>query len=510
MVKWIVPLLLLIAPLTAQPSLTVVQPRDGLISQNPMKLEVVVDHAASEKVAVESFEVSGKPLKAHFVRDEPSLKPELVASKYVLEYPKMDPGIQPLPAISVSVGSTVVKSTPTSIQVREGAQEEEVPYIKLEPLFSGTQPLYPGQRAWIGYKLEFNRSIDLSVEELPLLNAEGFKKLGEKQILDKQEGNVSTRQILQRIEAVAPGKFTVPASKVSGYGYEEDGAGNKAYQKPLLSDAVGSFELEVADFPTEGKPLSFRGAVGVFSIESVLLSPATVARGDPVKVKVTVAGNGEFETMQLPDLCCQPGFSGFFKESELPPLIEVEENKKIFTFSLFPQNPFVSQVPSIEFSYFDPQKRTYGTVRTAPLPLKVTAPVPKIASQIVNKPVSQTAEPLIPLPLLTKAEIPLVYWDGWNLLILLPLTGVMVWLLILLRDWGRRVTSRSYYEKALKSKERESALRNLEIALRLHFKGTEGGAVLLEKVEEERFGQNKEGDLHQLFEEAGKVWDRNS
>jgi hypothetical protein len=511
MVRWIVPLMFLVMPLMAQPTLNVTQPRDGVVRQNPMKIEVVVEHVASEKVNLDSFEAGGNKLKAHFIQDEASKsKPEHVSSKYVLEFPQMDPGIQPLPFISVNVGEMPVRSIASTIQVREGQPEEVVPFLKLEPLFSGTQPLYPGQRAWVGYKLEFNRSIDLTVEELPFLNAEGFKKLGEKQVRDKQDGTISTRQILQKIEAVAPGKFSISNSQVKGYGYLEDREGNKVYQKPELSDSVGSFVLEVADFPMEGKPASFRGAVGAFSIEASLLSPSTVARGDPVKLKVTVSGEGEFETMQLPDLCCQPGFSGFFKESDLPPLIEANDNKKTFTFSLFPQNSFIHQVPSIEFSFFDPQKKTYGIVKSAPLPLKVTALLPKLATQIAEKPSAQTAEPLIPLPQLTKAEIPLIYWDGWNLIFILPLTGLLVWFLILWRDWNLRLTPQVYYKRALKSKNRDTALRYLEKALKLHYKGTLDGELLLEKVEQERFGLKKEGDLSKLFEDIGKVWDQNS
>lgn len=498
--------------LFAQPSISVVLPQEGLVSQNPMKLTVLVTHEKAEKVDLDSFQIGNIKAPAKFIEEEKSATDlTRILSQYVLDIPMKDPGVHPLPPVSVIVQGNRIKSGITTIQVRDGAASEITSFIKLEPLFSGTTPLYPGQRAWVGYRIEFNRSIDLTEEVLPFLTAEGLKRLGEKQIIDKQEGNISVRQILQKIEAGTIGKFHIPASKVSGYAYEEGRDGKKQYLQPLLTASSDAFSLEVVDFPTLGKPASFRGAVGTFALEAALLSPSTVTRGDPIKLKLIVAGKGEFETLQLPDLCCQPGFSGYFKESELPPLIELADDRKSFVLELYPQTSFIQHVPSIEFSFFDPEKKAYGSAKTAPIPLVVNAPLPKLPVEITEKrssvQESQHDRP-IPLPSLNQFELPLIYWDGWNVLFILPMTAFLVWFLLLLRNWRKRVTSWDFFRQARREKSREAALHYLEVALKMKFRGEPQGEFYLEKVEKERFSNEKSLDLKSLFEEMGAVWEQ--
>lgn len=512
MVKWFLFLVLATTRLLAQASISVVVPQEGVVSQSPMKLTVLVTHAAKDKVDAASFQMGNMKVSAKLIDEEAvSTNPSKVLSRYVLDLPKMDPGLQSLPALSVSVGESKIKSNAASIQVREAAPDEISSFIKLEPLFSGTSPLYPGQRAWIGYRIEFNRSIDLTEEVLPLLTTEGFKRLGEKQVIDKQEGDSSVRQILQKIEASSIGKFQIPASKVSGYSYLEGFDGKKQYLQPLLSATADAFSLEVVDFPAAGKPASFRGAVGNFSIAAALLSPSTVMRGDPIKMRITLSGSGEFETLQLPDLCCQPGFSGYFKESDLPPLIELGENKKSFVLELYPQTSFIQHIPSIEFSFFDPVKKTYGSVETDLIPLNVTAPLPQLSAdkteQRTNSQSADLEKPIL-LPSLSRLELPLIYWDGWNILFILPVTAFLAWFLFLLREWKKRVTSFDYFRQAKRERSREKALHYLEIALKMRFRGEPDGDRYLEKVEKERFSKEKTLDLKELFEETGRVWDQ--
>lgn len=512
MVKWLIGILLVTTKLLGQPSISAVVPYEGIVRQSPMKLTVIVTHASKEKVDTASFKMGDIKVPAKLIDEEITpVNPASVVSRYVLDLPMMDPGLQPLPVLSVTVGESKIKTSASSIQVREGAPDEVTSFIKLEPLFSGTSPLYPGQRAWIGYRIEFNRSIDLTEEVLPFLAIEGLKRLGEKQVIDKQEGGVSVRQILQKIEASSIGKFQIPASKVSGYSYVEGFDGKKQYQQPLLSATADEFSLEVVDFPAAGKPASFRGAVGVFSVTAALLSPSTVMRGDPIKMKITVSGKGEFETLQLPDLCCQPGFSGYFKESDLPPLIESEENKKSFVLELYPQTSFIRQVPSIEFSFFDPLKKAYGIVKTDHIPLTVTAHLPQLPieqEELRTNQKSADLEKQIPMPSLNKLELPLIYWDGWNILFILPVTAFLVWFLFLLREWKKRVTSFDYFSQAKRERSREKALHYLEVALKMRFRGEPNGDKYLEKVEKERFSKEKTLDLKELFEETGRVWDQ--
>lgn len=512
MVRYFVLLAFIFSTMQAQDSISVVLPQEGVVSQNPMNVTVLVTHGIDEKVKEDTFALGKKQVPAHIIQKEPKpSEPQFVVSQYTLDLPKMDPGVYPLPAISVEINGKRIASSASTIQVREGIPDEVTPFLKMELLFSGTTPLYPGQRAWVGYRIEFNRSVDLTEEVLPFLTPKGFKLLGEKQIKDKQEGGVSVRQILQKIEADAPGKFTIPASKVSGYSYIEGTGGKKEYQKPLLTASDEGFFLEVEDFPDAGKPLSFSGSVGSFSISSAIVGTHQVSTGDPIKLKVTLKGNGEFETMQLPDLCCQPGFSGYFKESDLPPVVEMKEGEKSFVFELFPQTSFLHQVPSIAFSFFDPVKKAYGTVKSDPLPIEVNSSLPSLPKETPQETskIQSNVEKAIPLPAIKMLDLPFIFWDGWQLLFILPFTAILAWLFALLNEWSRRVTSKDYFQKAIVEANREKALRYLEMALKMRLGSQAIENPLLARVEEERFGKEKSSDLKSLFQEAERLWEKN-
>lgn len=247
------------------------------------------------------------------------------------------------------------------------------PFLKLEPVFEGSTPLYPGQTASIGYRYIFNTSIDLIEEKLPLLEAQGFKKLGDKQVKEAEEKGISVRQVTQSIEAINPGEFLLGPSLVSGYAYTLDKTGNKQHQKPPLIAELPILKVIVEAFPETGKPGSFLGAIGNFSLQAHLLSPQPVHVGEKLALQLQIKGKGFFNTVLPPELCCQPGFSGFFKESDLPPLIESKTNEKIFVLEFFLINSSTNSIPSIEFSFFDPEKKSYGSVKSQEIALQVTS-----------------------------------------------------------------------------------------------------------------------------------------
>jgi hypothetical protein len=70
------------------------------------------------------------------------------------------------------------------------------------------------------------------------------------------------------------------------------------------------------------------------------------------------------------------------------------------------------------------------------------------------------------------------------------------------------VTSWDFFRQARREKSREAALHYLEVALKMKFRGEPQGEPYLEKVEKERFSNEKSFDLRGLFEEMGAVWEQ--
>ena len=252
----------------------------------------------------------------------------------------------------------------------------------------GTKLLYPKERFRVTYRYMFNGDIELTEEKLPLLEPQGFVKVGTKEEKDYQEKEFSVQDISQVLEADKPGVYKFDASSIKGYAYTTE-YGGRTYLKPALESTVPGVTLTVVPFPEKGKPPSFNGAIGPFSLFNVSLkTPSTINVGDKIVLDVEIGGKGQLDNVPLPELCCQPGFSGNFKTSDLPPVEEMRDNNKHFLAEMRPLNASIKAVLSIEFSYFDPATGKYGLLHSQPIPITINPlPVaPKEEQQPVQAP----------------------------------------------------------------------------------------------------------------------------
>src|SRR5207245_2665730 len=105
--------------------------------------------------------------------------------------------------------------------------------------------------------------------------------------------------------------------------------------------------------------------------ETTLTSSNSVSVGDTVQLQVEIQGVTNLTELHLPLLQCQPGFSGFFQTSDLPPLAEVKEKTKFFYIELRPLTSFIKEIPSIELSSFDPKTEKYVMQNSSAIPITV-------------------------------------------------------------------------------------------------------------------------------------------
>lgn len=141
--------------------------------------------------------------------------------------------------------------------------------------------------------------------------------------------------------------------------------------KRRLALAADPVPIKVLPIPTQGVPASFSGAVGQYTVQATA-SPAEVMVGDPVTVKVQISGRGALEGIQLPP---QPGWRDF-KTYPAEGKVSFTDalgasGVKTFEQVVIPQNHEIAALPPFEFSFFDPEGKSFRTVRTTPLPLKV-------------------------------------------------------------------------------------------------------------------------------------------
>lgn len=248
--------------------------------------------------------------------------------------------------------------------------EETLHPLILEASANPNAPLYPGQRVKFTYRIYYMGDIQLTKEQLPLLKVEEMKKLGSLETKETKKGPYSVQEISQEMRVIVPGTYSLGPSSIEGFilGYE---SGNPELVKmPVHAEAL-PVTVEVLPFPEEGKPVTFNGAVGQFIMQLQLLSPSQTRVGDPVRLELSIIGTGELDTVSLPNIFCQPGFSGFFQKENLPPAEKGGKTEKTFQMEMHAVSPFIKEIPKIEFSYFDPYTKKYNTLTSSPIPLIV-------------------------------------------------------------------------------------------------------------------------------------------
>ncbi len=123
--------------------------------------------------------------------------------------------------------------------------------------------------------------------------------------------------------------------------------------------------LTVLPLPEDGRPVNFSGAVGTFTL-NVTATPTELNAGDPITMRMRISGNGNLVDTASPTFVDTTGFRTY------EPLGgKTNGTTKYFEQVLIPQDTNLRSIPSVQFSYFDPQARRYRTVESQPIALVV-------------------------------------------------------------------------------------------------------------------------------------------
>jgi len=130
--------------------------------------------------------------------------------------------------------------------------------------------------------------------------------------------------------------------------------------------------LEVKPLPA-GAPADFKGAVGSYSLEASL-DRRQAEVGQPVKFKLSLSGEGNLNTVELPKLSPVEYFKYYDSSNSLNLRKDrfIVEGEKIQETVLVPKRGGQYSIPSLNFSFFDPRKERYVTLSTKPLMLSAT------------------------------------------------------------------------------------------------------------------------------------------
>jgi tetratricopeptide (TPR) repeat protein len=154
-------------------------------------------------------------------------------------------------------------------------------------------------------------------------------------------------------------------------------------------------EIKVLPVPTNGAPPSFHGAIGDFSLAQYEAGPVSVGVGDPITLKIRIAGSGAWDTVTLP-----ANEQDWREFKTYPPTSKLDssdplqiQGSKYFEQVITPLNAEIKEVPAFAFSYFNPATGTFQTLNHPPIALAVhptaATPQPTIIASSTTPPEAQ-------------------------------------------------------------------------------------------------------------------------
>lgn len=132
-------------------------------------------------------------------------------------------------------------------------------------------------------------------------------------------------------------------------------------------------KINVLELPEKNKPESFNGAVGQFTMKAGLLSKQ-IAVNDNGVLRITIKGKGNIPMITVPSVSWPAGIDSFdMKLSEdIDKTTSPVSGTKTFDLPFSVSKTGVVKIPSLRFSYFDEKKKSYETITTDTLQLRVT------------------------------------------------------------------------------------------------------------------------------------------
>src|ERR1700746_2474016 len=172
----------------------------------------------------------------------------------------------------------------------------------------------------------------------------------------------------------------------------------------IKSDPVA---LEVKPLPSNAPP-SFSGAIGNF-VMTTDANPKSVQVGDPITVTTAISGRGNFDRVNAPVIEDERGWHKYPPSSKFKQDDEVGiSGTKTFETVLAP-NENKKTMPVLAFSYFDPAKDQYVTLRSEPIAITVQGGAAPAQNVATSQSASPSPAPAAPRPAVTTKPTDILY-----------------------------------------------------------------------------------------------------
>lgn len=147
------------------------------------------------------------------------------------------------------------------------------------------------------------------------------------------------------------------------------------YQNEKIIIKSNPVKLTVKPLPAQNRPATFNGLVGQFDI-SAKLSKQDLKQNDAANFEITINGNGNIRMIDEPNINFPVNLDTF--DPNIKDNINISNNgvsgEKSFDYLLIPRTGGEFTIPSVKFSYFDPDKGSYVNKSTESFTLNAASP----------------------------------------------------------------------------------------------------------------------------------------
>ncbi|MBT8181018.1 MAG: BatD family protein [Eudoraea sp.] len=153
---------------------------------------------------------------------------------------------------------------------------------------------------------------------------------------------------------------------------KRDFFGGRIYTQTNKTVSAGRRVINVKPLPSEGRPADFGGAVGNFEF-SVTTSKTALNASESLQATITVQGNGNLKLFQLPEPSLPGALEVYEPEfnEEVRTTLSGMKGKVSNNYTIVPSFRGKYPIPSISFSYFDPELEMYKSVASDEIMINV-------------------------------------------------------------------------------------------------------------------------------------------
>ncbi|MFN0244185.1 MAG: BatD family protein [Planctomycetota bacterium] len=201
-----------------------------------------------------------------------------------------------------------------------------------------------------------------------MLNSESRLRVENQGSVDINGRKVQMFRWQRRYLPSRSGKLEFSTSHLE-FGYVENDVFMVSRNKETFYKRVAGFEVAVEKLPEQGKPIEFTGAVGSI-VATASADRRDVDAGDSIKLSVTWSGDGNLEFFDPPDPARTPQFKDFriYGTTDRKAV-----DRRTVVYDLAPISPSAQAIPPIVLPVFDPVTKSYTSVATEAIPIRVRA-----------------------------------------------------------------------------------------------------------------------------------------